>query len=79
MPVKHLAARHVRCAAGRKREAHSPLRGCMQVACADVVVINKCDLVGLGAVAGLEDALQGLVPGARVLRARWGQVRTQQE
>lgn len=49
------------------------------MACADVVVINKCDLVTLGAVAGLEDALQGLVPGARVLRARWGQVRTQKE
>lgn len=41
---------------------------------ADLVVLNKCDLAGLGAISGLEDRLHALVPGVRLLRARFGQV-----
>jgi G3E family GTPase len=46
-----------------------------QVRAADVVVLNKCDLATLASMAAVEDALQQLVPGVRMLRARFGQVR----
>jgi hypothetical protein len=46
----------------------------LQVRAADVVVLNKCDLASLAAMAGVEDALQALAPGVRMLRARFGQV-----
>ncbi|KAF8063826.1 yciC [Scenedesmus sp. PABB004] len=45
-----------------------------QLRAADVAVLNKCDLASLGDVAAVEDAVQRLAPGVRMLRARFGQV-----
>ncbi|GLC44351.1 hypothetical protein PLESTB_000479000 [Pleodorina starrii] len=57
-----------------------------QVCCADVVVVNKCDLMapgaggvgagggGLGALADLEDLIEEMAPGVRLVRARYGEV-----
>jgi G3E family GTPase len=50
----------------------------VQVRAADVVVLSKCDLASLAGMAAVEDALQQLVPGVRMLRARFGQVGTAQ-
>ncbi len=46
----------------------------MQVRAADVVVLNKCDVATLSAISDVEDRLQALAPGIRLLRARFGQV-----
>ncbi len=48
---------------------------CVQVRAADLVVVNKCDLASLGGAAAVEDAVQALAPGVRMVRARFGQVR----
>ena len=45
-----------------------------QAECADVIVINKCDLVGEAETARLEGILRGLNPRAELLRAEHGQV-----
>lgn len=45
-----------------------------QVECADVLVLNKCDLVGDAELAGVEALLHGLNPRAEVLRAERGQL-----
>ena len=45
-----------------------------QAECADVLVVNKCDLVGEAEVARLEGILRGLNPRAEILRAEQGQV-----
>jgi G3E family GTPase len=45
-----------------------------QVEFADVIVINKADLVSAGELARLEAVLARLNPGARLVRARFGQV-----
>ncbi|WIA21989.1 hypothetical protein OEZ85_004344 [Tetradesmus obliquus] len=45
-----------------------------QVRAADVAVLSKCDLATLAGVAAVEDRLQQLAPGLRMLRARFGQV-----
>ncbi|KAG2450152.1 hypothetical protein HYH02_000254 [Chlamydomonas schloesseri] len=68
--------------AGREALQHPVARA--QVCCADVVVLNKCDLLaggprgcgggGLGALSDLEDALSDMAPGVRVVRARYGEV-----
>lgn len=48
--------------------------GRRQLAAADLIIINKCDLVpGLGALADLEDAIEREAPGIRVVRTRFGQ------
>jgi hypothetical protein len=39
-----------------------------------VIILNKVDLASLGPVCDLEDAIRDLAPGARTLRARFGQV-----
>ncbi len=39
-----------------------------QVRCADVVVVNKCDLAGLGSASDVEDLVQRLSPGVRMVR-----------
>lgn len=44
-------------------------RLCAQVRCADVVVVNKCDVAGLGAAADVEDEVQRVSPGVRMLRS----------
>ncbi|GFH22920.1 cobalamin synthesis protein p47k, partial [Haematococcus lacustris] len=38
-----------------------------QVSSADLVLLNKCDLAGLGAVADTEDLVQQVSPGVRML------------
>jgi G3E family GTPase len=38
------------------------------------VVLNKCDLASLAAVSAVEDRVQELAPGVRMLRVRFGQV-----
>lgn len=45
-----------------------------QVECADLIVLNKCDLVSEAEVARLEGILRGLNPRAELLRAEQGQV-----
>ncbi|KAL6747368.1 CobW/HypB/UreG, nucleotide-binding domain-containing protein [Haematococcus lacustris] len=45
-----------------------------QVSSADLVLLNKCDLAGLGAVADTEDLVQQVSPGVRMLRCRFGAV-----
>lgn len=47
--------------------------GVAQLAAADLIVINKCDLVGLGAMAALEDRIAALAPNIRTVRTRFGQ------
>ncbi|GIL73249.1 hypothetical protein Vretimale_4853 [Volvox reticuliferus] len=71
--------------AGRQALEHPVAHA--QISCADVVVLNKCDLVapglslgfggsgvGLGALADMEDMLAEMAPGIRVVRARYGEV-----
>ncbi|GLI69138.1 hypothetical protein VaNZ11_013695 [Volvox africanus] len=71
--------------AGRQALEHPVAQA--QISCADVVVLNKCDLVapslglgfggsgmGLGALADMEDMLAEMAPGIRVVRARYGEV-----
>jgi G3E family GTPase len=45
-----------------------------QAECADVVVLNKCDLIGKEELARLEGILRGLNPRAEILRAEHGQI-----
>ncbi|KAJ9526234.1 hypothetical protein QJQ45_009703 [Haematococcus lacustris] len=45
-----------------------------QVSSADLVLLNKCDLAGLGAAADTEDLVQQVSPGVRMLRCRFGAV-----
>jgi G3E family GTPase len=45
-----------------------------QVECADVLVVNKCDLVSAAAVARLEEVLRGLNTRAEIVRTENGQV-----
>eukprot|EP00775_Hariotina_reticulata_P001519 gene1519-1856_t len=45
-----------------------------QLRAADVVVLNKCDLASLAVMSAVEDQVQELNPGVRMLRARFGQV-----
>jgi len=45
-----------------------------QVECADVLVVNKCDLVPAAAVAQLEEVLRGLNTRAEIVRTENGQV-----
>ncbi len=45
-----------------------------QVECADVVVVNKCDLVSDAELARVEGILRGLNPRAELVRAERGQV-----
>lgn len=46
-----------------------------QLSCADMVVLNKTDLVGGAELAGVEEGLKGAMrPGAPVVRARMGEV-----
>jgi G3E family GTPase len=45
-----------------------------QVECADVLVVNKCDLVTAAAVARLEEVLRGLNTRAEIVRTENGQV-----
>jgi G3E family GTPase len=52
----------------------SPLPHPAQLLASDLVVLNKVDLAGLAATSDLEDAVRQLAPGARALRARFGQV-----
>ncbi|GIL42728.1 hypothetical protein Vafri_659 [Volvox africanus] len=71
--------------AGRQALGHPVAHA--QLSCADVVVLNKCDLVapslgqgfggsgmGLGPLADMEDMLAEMAPGIRVVRARYGEV-----
>lgn len=51
--------------------------GC-QLRAADIVVLNKCDLASLGTVSSVEDKVQEVAPGVKMLRARFGQVGDQQ-
>lgn len=45
-----------------------------QVECADLIVLNKCDLCTAAELDELEAALRGLNPGAELLRTEQGQV-----
>lgn len=45
-----------------------------QAECADVIVVNKCDVVSEAELGGLEEILRGLNPRAEILRAEQGQV-----
>ncbi|WP_313693182.1 CobW family GTP-binding protein [Halorarum halobium] len=45
-----------------------------QVECADVLLVNKCDLVDEAALAGTEDLLESLNPRARIVRTTHGAV-----
>eukprot|EP00879_Flechtneria_rotunda_P032504 GHRR01035720.1.p1 GENE.GHRR01035720.1~~GHRR01035720.1.p1 ORF type:complete len:581 (+),score=283.94 GHRR01035720.1:1040-2782(+) len=45
-----------------------------QLRAADIVVLNKCDLASLSLAACVEDSVQQLAPGVRMIRARYGQV-----
>jgi G3E family GTPase len=47
--------------------------GLAQLLAADLIVVNKCDLVGLGPLADLEDRIGKLAPSIRVVRTRFGQ------
>jgi hypothetical protein len=57
-----------------RRNTMWPFAAMTQVRAADVAVLNKCDLATLASMAAVEDALQQLLPGVRMLRARFGQV-----
>jgi G3E family GTPase len=39
-----------------------------QVRCADIVLVNKCDVASLGQVSDVEDEVSRLAPGVRTLR-----------
>lgn len=45
-----------------------------QAACADLVVVNKCDIAGADDVASVETTLTGPMPGMRLLRTSFAQV-----
>jgi G3E family GTPase len=45
-----------------------------QAECADLLILNKCDLVEAGDLAQLEDVLHGLNPHAEILHAEYSQV-----
>jgi len=45
-----------------------------QVEFANVIILNKTDLVSAAELGELEDLLRTLNPGARILRSSWGQV-----
>lgn len=45
-----------------------------QAACADIVLLNKCDLVSEAHIAAVETALRGPVPNVRILRTRFADV-----
>lgn len=45
-----------------------------QAACADLLIINKCDLAGEAAVADVEATLRGPMPNVRVLRTSFAKV-----
>eukprot|EP00192_Tetraselmis_astigmatica_P003856 CAMPEP_0117651454 /NCGR_PEP_ID=MMETSP0804-20121206/2102_1 /TAXON_ID=1074897 /ORGANISM="Tetraselmis astigmatica, Strain CCMP880" /LENGTH=572 /DNA_ID=CAMNT_0005457435 /DNA_START=52 /DNA_END=1771 /DNA_ORIENTATION=+ len=47
--------------------------GKAQLEAADLIVINKCDLVGLRQLADLEDNIARIAPSIRVVRTRFGQ------
>ncbi|OHT19255.1 cobalamin biosynthesis protein CobW [Edaphosphingomonas haloaromaticamans] len=62
-------------AADQSLDHDSPLEELFedQLACADMVVLNKCDLVETGALAGIEAALAGETrAGVRIVRADHG-------
>jgi len=61
---------------GRKEGEKKPVFELMldQAECADVIVVNKCDMVSEDELAGLEVILRGLNPRAEILRAEQGQV-----
>jgi G3E family GTPase len=59
--------------AGLTTLSHQPVAAA-QLRAADVVVVNKCDVASLAAVADLEDEVRRLVPGIRILRAKFGHV-----
>lgn len=70
----------VGCAAILRRVLFFHLHLCgVQVQAADVVVVNKCDLAGLGAISSVEDEVQHVSLGVRMIRARFGQVRQARE
>jgi G3E family GTPase len=48
--------------------------GLAQLAAADLIVINKADLVGLRAMSDLEDRIAALAPHIRMVRTRFGQL-----
>ncbi|KAL6763182.1 CobW/HypB/UreG, nucleotide-binding domain-containing protein [Haematococcus lacustris] len=71
------------CIPSGQGDGHMPLDGhqggacwggCCQVSSADLVLLNKCDLAGLGAAADTEDLVQQVSPGVRMLRCRFGAV-----
>ena len=59
-----------------KRAGKKPVFELMvdQAECADVLVLNKCDLAEEGEVARLEEILRGLNPRAEIFRAEHGQI-----
>eukprot|EP00191_Tetraselmis_sp_GSL018_P007505 CAMPEP_0177620392 /NCGR_PEP_ID=MMETSP0419_2-20121207/26874_1 /TAXON_ID=582737 /ORGANISM="Tetraselmis sp., Strain GSL018" /LENGTH=293 /DNA_ID=CAMNT_0019119933 /DNA_START=115 /DNA_END=993 /DNA_ORIENTATION=- len=47
--------------------------GRAQLEAADMIILNKCDLVSLGGLADLEDRVSAIAPNIRVVRTRFGQ------
>lgn len=45
-----------------------------QAACADIVLLNKCDAVTESQIEAVEETLQGPIPNARILRTRFADV-----
>ncbi|HML94922.1 MAG TPA: GTP-binding protein [Thermodesulfobacteriota bacterium] len=48
--------------------------GIAQISVADVLVLNKADLVGNERLSGVRGWLRGIMPGARIVEARFGRV-----
>jgi G3E family GTPase len=71
---------HARCCAGpgARHRAEGPLDLAEllleQAECADVIVLNKCDLADAASLDRVEDTLRSLNPRAALLRAEQGQV-----
>lgn len=45
-----------------------------QAACADIVLLNKCDVVSESEIRAVEETLQGPIPNVRILRTRFADV-----
>jgi G3E family GTPase len=73
---EHARSVAIKPPAEAKEDAKKPVFELMldQAECADVLVLNKCDLVSEGELARLEAILHGLNPRAELVRAEQGQV-----
>lgn len=45
-----------------------------QAACADIVLLNKCDIVSTSEINAVEETLQGPIPNVRILRTQFADV-----